>query len=61
LRAARKREFLVDHRQNPPARRLDRKHRTVHVAQCVNRRLPYYRIFAGGHIAVGDVEVRHRA
>ncbi len=55
LVAARERKFLIDHGENASAGRLNRQHRAIHVAQCVNRGLADDRVFAGGDIAVRDV------
>ena len=60
LRAARKRQFLVDHGQNAAAGGLDSEHGAIHVAQGIEGGLANDRIFAGGHIAV-EVVVRERA
>ena len=51
LRAAGKREFLIHHGEDASARRLDRDHRAVHVAQRVDRSLPYGWVFARGDVA----------
>jgi hypothetical protein len=60
LSATREGQLLVDHGQNAAIARVNRHSCAVHIAQGVDRRLPYHWIFSGSHISLSNVRVGKR-
>ena len=57
LGAARERQLLVHHRQNPAIARVNGDYGAIHVAQGVDCRLAHHWIFSSSDIALGDVVI----